>query len=463
MRIKTSIIPAEPTYVGIEDSLDLKAICIFAATGFFLEKDSYYKGIKCLQPGTIVEVEQQKILSEKKWFTWHYSPERMTEEEATMEFASIFERIVKEDTLGKTAILPLSGGLDSRTLATALFASGIKTEAYSYEFPHGIQETRYAKKIVRSTHFGMHAWQVPVGYLWNCIEDLAKTIKCQTDFTFPRSIAFQDHYRDLGDVFLLGHWGDVLFDNEHVADGVSQEMLVDLLFKKVIKKGGLDLAKGLWRAWGLDHDFESYLYQRLSDLCHRIDIENPNAAVRAFKSLYWAPRWTSANLGIFDQCHPISLPYYHEEMCRFICKVPENYLADRKIQINYIKTRTPELAAIPWQAQRPFNLNNYRFNAMPFNFPYRVYRKLRYEVKKKLGIPLVQRNWEIQFLGKENQEHLKRWLLENPAFSSFLPETMVQDHLDRFNRNPTPETAHRVGILLTLSLFTHTQKELRFV
>ena len=37
-----------------------------------------------------------------------------------MEFTEIFENIININTNGKNLILPLSGGLDSRTLATAL-------------------------------------------------------------------------------------------------------------------------------------------------------------------------------------------------------------------------------------------------------------------------------------------------------------------------------------------------------
>ena len=48
-------------------------------------------------------------------------------------------------------------------------------------------------------------------------------------------------------------------------------------------------------------------------LLDRIAIQNTSAKVRAFKSMYWAPRWTSINLSVFEAAHPITLPYYDDQ------------------------------------------------------------------------------------------------------------------------------------------------------
>ena len=46
--IHTPIIPSQVDMVGNADELDLKAICIFVAIGFFLGEDTYFKGLKAL-------------------------------------------------------------------------------------------------------------------------------------------------------------------------------------------------------------------------------------------------------------------------------------------------------------------------------------------------------------------------------------------------------------------------------
>src|SRR5690606_38601732 len=100
-------------------------------------------------------------------------------------------------------------------------------------------------------------------------------------------------------------------------------------------------------------------------------------------------------------------PYYDNRLCEFICSVPEKYLAGRQIQIEYLKMRNPDLAKISWQSHKPFNLYNYHLNKMPYNLPYRVVDKMKRTLNAK---KYIQRNWELQFLGDQNEKHLKKWL-----------------------------------------------------
>ena len=184
-----------------------------------------------------------------------------------------------------------------------------------------------------------------------------------------------------------------------------------------------------------------------------IDIKDTNARLRAFKSKYWAPRWTSANLSVFEQHKPISLPYYDNRMCEFICTVPEAFLADRKLQIAYIKLRNPELAKITWQDQRPFNLTNYQLNKMPYNLPYKVYGKLKRSIEGRLlGKSYVQRNWELQFLGKDNKKQLENSLLSD-NLDAIVPKAISKKYLDAFMNESPLLNAHAINMLLVLSKF----------
>src|SRR5690606_6423353 len=150
-------------------------------------------------------------------------------------------------------------------------------------------------------------------------------------------MAFLDQYDQMGDVFSLGHWGDVLFDNNKVRDDLSLEDQARMMMAKILKPGGLELAHVLWTVWGLKETFDEYLFGRVYELMDAIKIDNANARMRSFKSLNLAPRWTSVNLQVFRAVRPVTLPYYDERMCRFICTVSEKWLAGRRVQLEYIK------------------------------------------------------------------------------------------------------------------------------
>lgn len=449
---KNPIIPNASIFMETQNTLDYKAICVFVATGFFLDNDTYYKELKVLKPATSYSIDNNKIITEESYFKWHYSPVERPLSQIVQEFATLFETIIKEQVQNKTVILPLSGGLDSRTQAAALHHIGNKVNSYSYEFFNGHNETIYSEKIAKTCGFSFEKWQVNEGYLWRKIEHLALINQCYSEFTHPRQMAFVEKYAAMGDVFSLGHWGDVLFDDMGVADDLSNEGQVEILLKKVVKKGGLELANSLWKSWSLEGDFEAYLKNRIEILLEKINIPtSANAQIRAFKSLYWAPRWTSTNLSVFESVKPVTLPYYDNRMCEFICSVPEKYLAGRQIQIAYLKLRMPALAKITWQDHRPYNLYTYKKNKFPYNFPYRVFDKLKRVVSTTY---FVQRNWELQFLGKDNEAKLEKWLFENENFKTLLSPEIVKEYYANFKNKDSIYYSHDVSMLLTLSLFS---------
>jgi hypothetical protein len=457
MKITTDIIPSKQKFVGASQALNYEAICVFAATGFFLDKDTYYKGLEVLKPATnyTIDTKSQKIVSEKPYFKWHYTPKKRPFKQIVAEFGDLFETIIAEQVAEKKVILPLSGGLDSRTQAVALKHLNIKTQAYSYAFEGGHDETKYGKSIAEACGFPFEALKIPKNYLWDTIEDLAKINGCYSEFTHPRQMAFKDKYASMGDVFSLGHWGDVLFDDMHVENDLPTNAQVEVILKKIIVRGGLDLANRLWQSWNLSGDFLPYLKQRIHDLLVDIGIpNNANSQIRAFKSMYWAPRWTSVNLSIFESVRPISVPYYDNRMCEFICSVPEEYLAGRQIQIGYIKERMPKLAKLVWQEHRPFNLNTYHYNKSPWNLPYRVLNKLSRTLNPKT---YVQRNWELQFVGASNDAALKKWLFDNRNLDSLVDKEIRENFYKLFKSKDPVSYAHAVSMLLTLSLFKNTK------
>jgi len=453
--ITTPIIPvqAQFAHTNQQKSLDYRAICLFAATGFFWDTDTYWIDKKVLKPATSNEVDdQQKLVSSYPYFDWHYSPKKnYSFEEALNDFTKLFERIIDEQIGEQQAILPISGGLDSRTQAVALKHLGKKVTSYSYSFTGGYSESGIARKIAKACDFPFEEFLIPKGYLWGVVEDLAEINQCYSEFTHPRQMAVLPQFQQMEGVFSLGHWGDVLFD-KGAPEAYTEKELVALVKKKVIKKGGLELGTSLWRDWQLEGDFEAYMEERIENLLAKIDIFHVGAKMRAFKSLYWAPRWTSTNLSVFDHAHPITLPYYDNRMCEFICSVPEEYLADRKLQIAYIQQRNPEVAKVIWEDHRPFNLNNYRYNTMPYNFPFKVGRKLQAGLHQLQHKKWIQRNWELQFVGEENKKQLKSYLFDE-KFKDFLPRETVEKFYAQFQHEDAVYYSHPVSMLVTLSVW----------
>jgi asparagine synthetase B (glutamine-hydrolysing) len=450
MKTRTDIIPPIHQRTGKKETLDLEAICAFTAVGYFMSDTTYYKGHRSLPPASEVILDADGgIVSAQPYFQWHHSPRDITLAQAVEEFAEIFESILSENS-DPIWTIPISGGLDSRTLVAAAHHLRRPFRGYSYAFRDGHDETMYGRMMAEALGFDFKAYTVEKGSMWNDLERLVAMNGCYSDFTHPRQFSVYDELRSMGGTFLLGHWGDVLFDDMHVPEDISSRKTLDIHIGRIVKSGGLVLGKRLWDSWGLQGDLKEYVTESLLSVYDRIDIRENNPRLRALKSWTHAIRWTNTNLGVFREFGPNLYPYMDNRMAEFICTVPEKWLSSRRIQIEYIKMRSPALARIPWQSHYPFNLYNHGLDRMPLNLPFRAWNK----AKSLFTNPVrTTRNWEIQFLGPENEGRLRGMLTDDYRFSEWIPHGITGDFLEAFLTERTPDTYHPVSMLLTLSAF----------
>ncbi|MGO3183448.1 MAG: asparagine synthetase B family protein [Aequorivita sp.] len=460
--IKTPILPTHQQFVNIHapHEMDKKAICIFAATSYFLGTDTYWKDIKVLPPAAINSIDENGFwVDSKPWFQWHYNPRDISFEETVSEFTQLFHTICNEQAGDDTVLLPISGGLDSRTQAVAFSKINNPVISYGYSFYNGYNEGGIARQIANTLGFEYRDMTIQPGYLWSKIEELGQLLQFGTEFTHPRHMAVIDEFRKMKGTFSVGHWGDVLFDSPAPKD-LTEENAEEWLLKKVIVKGGQELAEALWKEWDIEGEFMVYLKQRIKEVWDAIPIENVTAKARAYLSSTRAVRWTNTGFPIFEATNPVQAPYYDDRMAEFICGIPEEFLADRKIQIAYLKAQSPEVAKVTWQAQKPYNLYNYHLNKAPHNLPYRIVDKARRLINEKRGKPLTQRNWELQFLGMESDEKLQEYLFEE-NLHPFISKELLARFYNNFKTKDMVKYSHPLSMLLTLTTWYINKNNLK--
>ena len=255
----------------------------------------------------------------------------------------------------------------------------------------------------------------------------------------------------LGDILISGQWGDVLFNSYTMDEGF--DALSNYTIQNITKSGGVELAKDLWENWKLEGSFENYFCDNIKFLLKKYDLKNNSANYRAFKSEHHAKRWANTNLKIFTDNIDTFFPYYEDEICNFVCNTPEVYLKERRIQIDYIKRKSEDMASIPWQV---YDLNLYQFKK--FNtlyFPRRVFRfiKRKFDIWFLLKSPLIERNWENQFYGKLNEENLKFWLIKNKLLNEIISEKIVLKYYNKFLNEDPIKYSHPIIMILTLSVW----------
>jgi hypothetical protein len=439
------IIPKKQFRFGIYDELDKESICQFMSMGYFLGDKTYFKGLKQILPATEFELLGGKIMNSEEYFSWHYNPKYRPFDEIYEEFVSLLENSV--DNASENVVIPISGGLDSRTLVVAALKLKKNILGYSYHFKGGWNESKYGKSMSKKFGFDFTSFEVQEGMLWNYVDELSIRNQCYSEFTHPRQYAFYEELKSqFSGTFLLGHGGDLFFDHMNVSEKLSIHDQETEIFNRMVKPSGYAIAAKLWQEWGISDSFHEYLSNQISQAYNSIHINNVNAHFRAFKSKFYVPRWTCTNLEIFNDFGAVKLPYFEDEMCKFICGVPEEVLAGRQLQIEYIKRNNPLLAKLEWESNKPFNLYNYKRNKVPINLPYRGFHKF----KRALSFTkYIQRNWELQFLGEQNFLKLSQRIFQ---LDGLIDRNILDQELINFKRNPK-QYFHSITMLLTLAQF----------
>ncbi len=424
----------------IVSDIDIQSISQWIATGFFFD-EKYFSLKNCL-PRNVKHPD----------IKWHYAPSKRTYEETLKQFSVNFEKIISKTYNNCRIVLPISGGLDSRTLACALMGKK-NVISFSYEFEGGLEETQYAKRIAEICGFEFHSFKIPNGYIWDEISQLSSITKCKTEFTHPRQMAVMEEVSSFGDILISGSMGDLLFDSFDIPDTSTPNAILNYIMSIICKPAGIELSEDLWEHWKLGGSSVNSIRLILKNKLEALSISNPASLIRAFKIENYVQNWTNVNLDVFSNYIKTCAPYHDELMCEFVCTIPEQFLKNRQIQIDYIKSMSPELASIPWQK---YDLNLYRYKY--FNsiyFPKRIFRYANRFIKEKflLREPLVERNWEIQFLGVDNNKELEYWLFDNPILHKIISKGLVKKYYNKFKKVDMVKYSHAISMILTLSVW----------
>ena len=74
------------------------------------------------------------------------------------------------------------------------------------------------------------------------------------------------------------------------------------------------------------------------------------------------------------------------------------------------------------------------------------------ELKSKMGKPYIQRNWELQFLGMENDEKLQEQLFSQ-NLHPFISKPLIARFYNSFKTGDAVKYSHPLSMLLTLAVW----------
>lgn len=435
-------------------ALDWEGLTSFFGFGFFAADRTHLKGVRILRPATHYCFDENgRLQGEERYWRWRHAPDAARAYDETLEeFAGLFAAVMGDLTAGGRIAVPISGGLDSRS-TVARFApdssASARPWAYSYGYGDDSIETQIAGQVAAARGLPFDKFTIRP-YLFDRLALVAAAVEGFQDVTQARQAAVVDAIDEHSDFLIAAHWGDVYLDDVGVAHSPTGDDPAATAVDKFRKPGSDWLLDHLCRpCLSRDANTESLLRGLMVMEVDRIGpLDDPDFLIKALKTEQWSARWTTASLRMFQAAAFPRLPFYDTRLVDFFLTIPTAFVAGRRLQRDYLKRYAPDLARIPWQATGR-DLFHDRGDS-PADVLRRAARKGR---RLLTGRRIIERNWEVQFLGRRGREGLSHWLTRpGLALHEFVAPRAVEKLLGAFSRDPWAEKrGYTVAMLLTFS------------
>ena len=435
--------------------LDWPALSAFFACGFFPADRTFFDDVRVIRPASHLVLESSgQLVSEERYWEWGHSPNRARSYDDTVaEFADTLHGVLDDEAASGRIAVPISGGLDSRTTFAALTRTGASARerlwCYSYGYSEDSIETRIARRVAGAR--GVPIETRAIGpYLFERLPAVLGCVEGFQDVTQARQAVMAERLAERSDAVMAAHWGDVWLDDMGLGEAAADRAAVSAhAFRKVAKKGREWLLAEIAGPRVAGEDPEAIARKFVDRELERVgSIAEPDFRVKAFKTEQWSFRWTLASLRMYQAgAYPL-LPFYDTRMSDFFATVPTEFVAGRRLQIDYLKRHAPDLARVTWQA---FGTDLYWYRHFhTYLLPWRAARKAVRLVRGGPGAP--ERNWEVQFAGP-GREALRRALLAPGLRIHDLVDPARIDRLlgEFFALPPEGARGYTVSMLLTFS------------
>ncbi len=222
-------------------SFDVKSESEFLCAGYVLGGSTLLQNLNQLEAAEVVELT---LNEENKIEYWTYATNEITDKNFTAlqkQLLKVFDNIANKiitTSRGATIALPLSGGYDSRLIATLLKKKEYKNViCFSYGAAHS-HEVQIAKKVSKQLNYPFIQIEYSDHFISNSLEkqDFEQYIKYASNYASLSHV--QDYLAvkylkgknliPLDSIFMPGHSGDI-FAGTHIAKELSLECPVNFI------------------------------------------------------------------------------------------------------------------------------------------------------------------------------------------------------------------------------------------
>jgi asparagine synthase (glutamine-hydrolysing) len=434
-------------------ALDAQAAGEFLVFQCVLRERTLIDGVRLLPPASLLVFEPGRGVAVESTWTLRYRPAAGDHARALADaLADAAGRLAGGD---ERVGLPLSGGLDSRTLLAAIPRRPLRTITYGRP---DSDDLRLAAELAARAGTEHHAIELRPGY----IAAEARTMVERTDGMHSCLNAHAALLRDAArvcDVVLLGNGGDCLLDGLWSGpDDAPDDAVATRLFSKLAIGMPPRLAGGVVAPRGPLADALERAAAGLREALASVAGDGAADRADAFNVVHRHRRWVLQ--GVPAQATHVDFrhPYYDDRVVEAALAVPASLRAERRAHVEALKLLSPELARVRRQG-KPFGFAVPEWRWRLHTTSGRVRDAVRWRANRAGLNPFVARPNRRSFADYDEElRHGSRALLEQVLLG---PATLARgwwrpDGLGRLVGEHLAGRANHAGALgavLTLELF----------
>jgi asparagine synthase (glutamine-hydrolysing) len=367
--IKAIII--DPEFPKVIDEVGLTDFLTF---GYPFEERTLFQNIKTMPAANILIFQNGFLSFEKYWdYMFHKESDALWMEEYYIDrLADVIKKAIKKRLVGIGQIaIPLSGGLDSRTIVGMLYKIGYTGEVITYSFgiPNAY-DVIFGKQI--ADNLGYPHFHVPIAphflvkysesFVWltdGMICSHNSKIGVNEDFLLKHNI------KNIANGFIGGPLFGSILGPGIIGLNEEEKIIRNLYYGHAIVMKNEELAIYLRREiW---NRIKMQSYDSFRACYYRANTENP-----FFKSIYvdlsqrQRKYLSFVNVDYFGEFANIMTPFADHEVIDFNLRIPATLAANRNLFKKMIIKHLPEVASAPYtKTQLPLKKNFLREN-LPF-------------------------------------------------------------------------------------------------
>jgi asparagine synthase (glutamine-hydrolysing) len=356
----------------VSRNVDEEGLADFMTLGYCAADRTLLQDVKLVSPGSVITFEADKAAAPRRYWDYSFHSEDDplgTEEDYIEQFYEKLRTAVKRQTdSAKTMAIPLSGGLDSRTLAGMVEALGFpgRIETFSYGNPLAL-DVVYGKKIANILGFNHSYMPIESTYLRDHAEQFVWLMDGSVNCLNAHMLLTHPYIRshDIGTV-VSGFFGDIICGSVAWIDPMAIRGRTD---DEEIFRHHYALHANIMNDAEMENYARKDFYERtkgstfgtLRTRYFACPSKSRYYRLRYFGTHERQRRYTSFNLYVFDPVAEVVAPFLDNDFVEFAYHMPPTLSIYQNIYLKMIVKHLPKVASVPYNKTRlPLNASKTR-------------------------------------------------------------------------------------------------------